>query len=195
MARARTITIVAAPADGGEPQIITIPRNGSAELADGTKLIFRDFRGNYSMHRQAPDEDAGSYDNPAAILEVVPREGVMQQAAALTANAPEVPGAKKVVNGYSFKMTAFEKVGESHVLSVQRDPGANVVYGGFALLTLTLFGTFAFSHRRVWAAIEMGPQDTHEVILAGSANRNPNGFQEKFQSLERSIVDSMKESN
>ena len=195
MARARTITIAAAPADGGEPQVITIPRNGSAELADGTKLIFRDFRGNYSMHRQDPNEDAGSYDNPAAILEVVPLEGVMQQAAALGPNAKEVPGAKKFVNGYSFKMTAFEKVGESHVLSVQRDPGANVVYGGFALLTLTLFGTFAFSHRRIWAAIEVGPQDTHEVILAGNANRNPNGFQERFQSLERSIVDSMKESN
>ena len=195
MARARTITIAAAPANGGEPQIVTIPRNGSAELADGTKLIFRDFRGNYSMHRQDPNEDAGSYENPAAILEVVPREGVMQEAAALTPDAPEVPGAKKVVNGYSFKMTAFEKVGESHVLSVQRDPGANVVYGGFALLTLTLLGTFAFSHRRVWAAIEMGPQGTHEVILAGNTNRNPNGFQEKFQSLETSIVDSMKESN
>lgn len=195
MARARTITIAAAPANGGEPQTVTIPRNGSAVLADGTKLIFRDFRGNYSMHRQDPNEDAGSYENPAAILEVVPREGVMQQAAALTPDAPEVPGAKKFVNGYSFKMTAFEKVGESHVLSVQRDPGANVVYGGFALLTLTLVGTFAFSHRRLWAAIEMGPQGTHEVILAGNTNRNPNGFQEKFQSLETSIVDSMKESN
>ena len=195
MARARSITIAAAPVDGGEPQTVTIPRNGSAELADGTKLIFRDFRGNYSMHRQDPNEDAGSYENPAAILEVVPREGVMQQAAALSPNAPEVPGAKKFVNGYAFTMTAFEKVGESHVLSVQRDPGANVVYGGFALLTLTLFGTFAFSHRRIWASIEMGPQNTHEVILAGNTNRNPNGFQERFQSLETSIVDSMKESN
>ena len=193
--RARTITIAAAPANGGEPQTVSIPRNGSAELADGTKLIFKEFRGTYSPGREDLSQDTGGYENPAAIVEVVPREGVMQQAVVFGPEAGDIPIAKKAVNGYTFKLTAFEKVGESHVLSVQRDPGANVVYGGFALLTLTLVGTFAFSHRRMWAAIEMGPQSTHEVILAGNTNRNPNGFQEKFLSLKSSIVDSMKESN
>lgn len=195
MARARTITLVATPASGGEPQTITIPRNGTAELADGTKLIFKDFQGTYTGSRQDPNEDPGSYNNPAAVLEVVPREGVMQQAIAFTAKAGDIPITKKAVNGYTFKLTDFEKVGESHVLSVQRDPGANVVYAGFALLTLSLFGTFAFAHRRVWAAVEAGPDGTHELLLAGNTNRNPNGFQEKFDELERSIVDSMKERN
>jgi cytochrome c biogenesis protein len=193
--RARNITIVATPAAGGEPQTLSIPRDGSAELADGTKLVFKEFRGNYRAGLEDPNENTSTYENPAAVLEVVPREGVMQQAVAFSPAVGDIPIAKKPVNGYTFKMTAFEKVGESHVLSVQRDPGANVVYAGFALLTLTLAGTFAFSHRRVWAAVEAGPADTHEVLLAGNTNRNPNGFQERFKRLENSIVDSMKESN
>lgn len=193
--RARVITITATPSGGGEPQTLTINRNGAAELADGTKLIFKDFRGNYTAGQQDPSEDTSTYENPAAVLEVVPKQGVMQQAIVFGSQVGDIPIAKKAVNGYTFKMNAFEKVGETHVLSVQRDPGANVVYGGFALLTLTLFGTFAFSHRRIWASVEMGPADTHEVLLAGNTNRNPNGFQEKFNSLETSIINSMKESN
>lgn len=193
--KARNITLVATPANGGEPQTVKIDRNGSAELDNGTKLIFKDFRANFTMGPEDPNENSSNYQNPAAILEVLPREGVMQQATVFGPQVGDIPVAKKAVNGYTFKMTSFEKVADAHVLSVQRDPGSNVVYGGFALLSLTLVGVFAFSHRRVWASIDTRPGDSHELILAGNTNRNPNGFLENLKKLERSIVDSIKEKN
>lgn len=193
--RARNITLVATPVNGGEPQNVKIDRNGSAELSDGTKLIFKDFRANFTMGREDPNEDSSNYQNPAAILEVVPKEGVMQQATVFGPQVGDIPAAKKPINGYTFKMTAFEKVADSHVLALQRDPGSNVVYAGFALLSLTLAGVFAFSHKRIWASIGDGAGDSQEIILAGNTNRNPNGFQENLRRLERSIGDSMKEDN
>lgn len=92
-----------------------------------------------------------------------------------------VPVASKPVAGYAFQLDDFEKVSEQHILSVQRDPGANVVYIGFALLCFTLVAVFFFSHQRVWAVVEPADQGTNKVILAGNTNRNQGAFDEKFR--------------
>ena len=54
------------------------------------------------------------------------------------------------------------------MLSVQRDPGATVVYVGFVLLFLTLVAVFFFSHQRVWAAIEPAGTDRLMSRLAAT---------------------------
>ena len=190
--RARKIVIVATPANGGEPHSLTIERNGGAILPEGSTVVFKEFRANYSVGLNDPEDDMSTYENPAAILEVFPRNGVVQQAVAFGPQVGDIPITKKAVNGYTFKMASFEKVGDSHILSVQHDPGAGVVYAGFALLSLTLFGTFAFSHRRVWAAVESGPDGNHVILLAGSTNRSQNGFNERFERLEKAVAESLK---
>ena len=63
---------------------------------------------------------------------------------------------------------------------MQRDPGANIVYVGFALLFLTLVAVFFFSHQRVWAAVEESPEGNTTVVIGANTNRNRNGFDEKF---------------
>ena len=95
--------------------------------------------------------------------------------------------AKKPVAGYTFQLVDFEKVSDQHVLSVQRDPGATVVYVGFGLLFLTLVGVFFFSHQRVWAAIEPSMNGTSVVTFGGNTNRNANAFDEKFKKFISSL--------
>ena len=170
------------PSKGGEPahQRVTIERNGSATLADGTLIRFAEFRGNFRIGPEDPNEDTSAYPNPAAVLNVVPPGGIVQNAYAFGPQMANIPIASKPVAGYTYRLAGFEKVADRHVLSVQRDPGSNVVYVGFVLLFITLVGVFFFSHQRVWVVLTENGDAKCSVLTGGNANRNQNAFQEKF---------------
>jgi cytochrome c biogenesis protein len=181
--RARNITVVAKPASGGEPQEINIPRDGMTALPDGTKIKFSEFRGNFRIGQDDPNEDTSAYPNPAAVLQVTQLDSPPQTAYAFGPKMANIPIAGKPVAGYTFQLKDFEKVADQHILSVQRDPGATVVYVGFILLFITLVAVFFFSHHRVWAAIEPGADGTSNVIFGGNTNRSVSAFDEKFTRL------------
>jgi cytochrome c biogenesis protein len=187
--RARSITVQLTPENGAPPQNITIPRNGTTALADGTLVRFVDFRGSFSLGKENTDEDTSAYPNPAAVLQVTPAGGgTTQTAYAFGEKMANIPVAQKFIAGYTYRLTNFEKVADQHVLSVQRDPGADVVYVGFVILPLTLMAVFFFSHQRVWAMIERGDADgQYKVIVGGNANRNQAAFDEKFKRFTRSF--------
>ena len=184
--RARNITVRVKAADGNT-QDVTIARNGTTNLPDGTLIRFVDFRGNFSLGQENPNEDTSNYPNPGAILQVTPPAGLSQTAYAFGEKLAEMPIAQKPVAGYTYRLLDFEKVGDQHILSVQRDPGATIVYIGFVLLSLTLIAVFFFSHQRVWAMIENVSGDKFKVTAAGNTNRNQTAFGEKFGRFIRSF--------
>ena len=181
--RARNVTLAVTPANGGEPQTIQIPRDGAATLADGTQVALTDFKANFSMGQQQDDEEESSdYQNPGAVLSVGQAGQPTQTAYAFTPAIGNVPVASKPVGGYTFKLTDFEKVADQHILAIQRDPGATVVYIGFTLLIITLVAVFFFAHKRVWAVVT--PEGgACSVVLGGNSNRSQGAFDEKFSAL------------
>lgn len=184
--KARTVTLAVAPEAGGDAQQLTIPRGGTATLADGTRVEFRDFDAKFSMGGQGQQmEEKVVYQNPAAILAVTPPSGgAPVRAIAFTPQMAEsAPFARQPVKGYTWRLVSYEKVPEGHILSVQRDPGASVVYVGFGMLALTLCGVFFFSHQRVWAAFEPKGEGSFEVVVGGNTNRNKLGFEDRFRRL------------
>jgi cytochrome c biogenesis protein len=188
--RARNITLNAKTAESDEVQTVTIPRGGSVVLNDGTLVEFAEFRGSFRIGQEDPNEDTSDYQNPAAVLHVTPSGGIRQATYAFGAQMSNIPVASKPVAGYTYQLTDFEKVADQHILSVQRDPGATVVYAGFILLFLTLTAVFFFSHQRVWAAIENGKDGGKNVVFGGIANRNVNAFDEKFKRFIGELVNS-----
>ena len=178
--RARTVTLNAVPVAGGEAQQIVIPRGGTTTMPDGTLITFSEFRGNFTIGNENPNEDTSDYPNPAAVLQVSRPGGPREAAYAFGAGMSNIPVASKPVGGYTFQLADFEKVSDQHVLAVQRDPGATVVYIGFLILVIALLAVFFFSHQRVWAAITEGPAGTR-VLFGGNTNRNWNSFQERFE--------------
>jgi len=185
--RARNINVRLTPANGGEALEVKIPRNGAVNLADGTQVKFAEFRGNFSIGKENLNEDTSNYPNPGAILQVTPPNGNAQTAYAFGPQMANIPVAKNPVAGYTYQLVDFEKVSEQHVLSVQRDPGANVVYVGFVLLFLTLVSVFFFSHKRIWAVIEETSENKYSVVLGGNTNRSQNAFDEKFRRFVRDL--------
>jgi cytochrome c biogenesis protein len=187
--RARNITITATPADGSAPQQLTIDRDGTAKLPDGTSIRFAEFRGAFSIGPEEPNVDTSSYPNPAAVLQVVPPGGSVETAYAFGPQMANIPVAKKPVGGYTYRLDDFEKVSDRHILSVQRDPGSNVVYVGFVLLFITLVGVFFFSHQRIWLVLEAVPGNGTSVIAGGNTNRSQNAFDDKFRRLIKNLRD------
>jgi len=184
--RARNITVRLTPEAGGPIQDVVIPRDGAVTLPDGTMVRFSEFRGNFSIGREDPNEDTSAYPNPGAVLQVFQPGQTPVTAYAFGPKLAAMPVAKKPVAGYSYQLIDFEKVSDRHVLAVQRDPGANVVYVGFLMLFLTLVGVFFFSHQRVWAAIEQD-SDGASVVLAGNTSRNQSAFDDKFERFVKSL--------
>lgn len=190
--RARNIDLRMTREDGTTTDV-KIPRDGMATLDDGTIVRFVDFRGNFSLGKENPNEDTSEYPNPAAVLQVTTTGGETYTAYAFGEKMKGIPIASKPIAGFTYKLLDFEKVGEQHVLSIQRDPGATVVYVGFIVLTITLIAVFFFSHQRVWASIEEVASGRFNIISGGDTNRNQTAFTEKFGRFVNSLTDEVKE--
>ncbi|HEV7699491.1 MAG TPA: cytochrome c biogenesis protein ResB [Pyrinomonadaceae bacterium] len=188
---ARIITLELTPQNGGAPINVEIQRNGSATLADGTKIDFKDFEPDFTFGENGqPDTRSAEYNNPAAILNVTPPG---EQPIRVFAFAQKLPdsapvGAPKA--GYKWHLATFEKSPLAHILSIKYDPfNAHFIawyIGGFGLVG-TLMLVFFFSHKRVWASIEPREDGSSEVVIGGEANRNHLGFADKFKKIADEI--------
>jgi cytochrome c biogenesis protein len=188
--KAREVRVRVTPQqEGGEPQEIAIPRNGATTLADGTRVELKDFAANFTVGGGEQDAEASVYNNPAATLAVTtPGAAKPVKAIAFTPEMAErAPFAKQPVAGYTWRLVDFEKAPKAHILSVQKDPGATVVYVGFTLLGLTLSSVFFFSHDRVWAVVEEKGEGRFEVVAGGNTNRNHLGFGDRFKKLVAAV--------
>jgi cytochrome c biogenesis protein len=186
---ARTINLRVTP-EGGAPQDVQIPRNGEAKLSDGTRLFYAEFNPDFQIGRDGkPMIAAAEYNNPAARLEIIKPGGERREAWAFTeqfiqeiSNAPFLKSSFLNMGGYHFVLTDFEKVPHAHMLSIQHDPGAGIVYLVFTMLCLCLIGVFFFSHQRLWIVVE-----GEKVYLGGDANRNRLGFEDRVKRIAARI--------
>ena len=188
---ARTITLELTPQDGGTPVTASVSRNGSTTLPDGTQVEYDEFLPDFFLGTDGrPDTRSGEYNNPVAVLNVTPAGGertrIFAFAEKLPDNAPV--GAPKA--GYKWRLSGFEKSPLAHILSIKYDPyEASFIawyIGGFGLCGALMF-VFFFSHKRVWALVEEGKDGKTRVILAGEANRNHIGFEDKFKRIAADI--------
>lgn len=191
--RARSVTLNATPANGAAPEQIQIPRDGRVQLGDGTVVRLVDFRGSFRVGQEDPNEDTSMYQNPAAVLQVTAPGEVPQTAYAFGKTLKDIPIGNKPVGGYTFHLASFEKVGDAHILSVQRDPGATVVYVGFMILCISLIAVFFFAHQRIWIAIEPEGEKGFRLVAGGDTNRNQTAFEEKFTKIITVIQSENKE--
>jgi cytochrome c biogenesis protein len=67
-------------------------------------------------------------------------------------------------------------------LQITNDPGVWVVYVGFILMILGCFVTFFLSHQRLCVEVRWKGK-AHQVMMAGTANRNKIGMQYKVKKL------------
>lgn len=149
-------------------------QNETKTLTGGEKISFIDFRANFSQERELPNENSTRYQNPAAVLEI------------------QSPDSKKETifaqKNTEVKLIDFERVSEQHTLFIRYDPGAKIVYFGFALLTLSIIAVFFFSHQRIWSVLEEISENNFKITIGGNSNRNETVFERKFKQFITKIL-------
>ncbi len=171
---------------GAKPEMVDIQRTGSATMKDGTHVSYAEFLPDFTFNQQGqPDTRSRDYNNPVAVLTVTPKNGEPERVFAFAGDVSDkIPvGAPKL--GYKWRLKEFEKSPRAHILSIKYDPynGAFIAwyFGGIGLIFALMF-VFFFSHKRVWAQISQD-KDEFEVLLGGEANRNHQGFEERFERI------------
>ncbi|MBN2654768.1 MAG: cytochrome c biogenesis protein ResB [Nitrospirae bacterium] len=71
-------------------------------------------------------------------------------------------------------------------LQVRKDPGVWLVYLGCLFMAVGLYAAFFMSHRRIWVHVAEEKGKT-TVTVAGSANKNKIQFDQKIDSLTKSL--------
>jgi cytochrome c biogenesis protein len=185
---ARNITLRLTSQADGSVQDVNIPRQGSTQLQDGTRIEYLDFFPDFRIIGGKPGTESDEYNNPAAVLKLTTPAGQQLQAFAFAAELPSGAPVGAPVGGYKLRMVEFEKVPYAHILSVQKDPGKTPFYLGGAMLILALCAVFFFSHQRVWTLLEERADGKgFEVVLGGNTNRNKLGFEDRFKRLVNEI--------
>ena len=186
MGSARSMTLELKPEAGGDSTKIELARNGSAVLQNGTKVEYEAFFPDFAFVNGQPDTRSSDYNNPAVVLNVTPVGGETVRVFAFGGNVPENAPVSAPKAGYKWRLTEYQKSPLAHVLSIKYDPfnAAFIAWyiGGFGLLGALCF-VFFVSHRRVWALIEKRDDGNFEIVLGGHANRNEQGFEDKFKKL------------
>ncbi len=177
------------PAGPGQPDL-TLTRNSTVTLNDGTRVRYVEFLPDAQFERNGRlNLASGEYNNPAVHLEITSPNGERREAWAFnqaflnqTENAPFLKSAVQNLGGTQFVLKDFEKVSAAHMLSIQYDPGSNVFYLGSALLGAALLATFLFAHQRLWIVVEDG-----KAYLGGDTNRNRLGFEDRIKKIAARI--------
>lgn len=191
---ARFITLSLIPeGENGEKKTVTIKRNGSETLDDGTLVKYDGFFPDFTFNASGqPDTRSKDYNNPAAMLSVTPKNGQPVRVFAFSGNvADDIPvGAPKA--GYKWKLASFQKSPEAHILSIKYDPynGAFIAwyFGGIGLMGALVF-VFFVSHRRYWAMVD---GDEEGALVSGDTNRNQQAFEDKFNTLVHKIEEELR---
>jgi len=186
-ANARSVTIEIRHPDG-KSEVVTILKAQTVKLADGTTVKFGNFAGNIksSSTRQPPTD----YNDPAALLKVETPDGKTDDVVVFPSGPTQSTDGNaqtSIINGSPVFLKEFEKVGGSHTLSVQYDPGARVVYLGFIMLAGALISVFFFQHHRVWFVFENDEEGKPRIYAGGNTNRNRPAFEQKFNALVSAI--------
>lgn len=196
MGNARVITLDVTPEKGGDPFKVTIPRNNSTTLPDGTFVEYAEFMPDFTFGPDGrPDTRSGDYNNPAAVLNVTPPNSERIRVFAFAQKFDENIPIAAPKAGYKWHLSEFEKSPYAHVLSIKYDPfnAAFIAWyiGGFGLMGALMF-VFFFSHQRIWADIRQNENGETVVVLAGDANRNAMGFTDRFNKVSEEIEASIK---
>jgi cytochrome c biogenesis protein len=170
----------------GSAQEVAIKRNGDAKLPDGTRLKYVNFIPGAQFTEEGKISiGSADYVNPAALISYITPDGKQGDVWAFNeafigriTSAPFLKQRFIDPHPFSVVLTDFEKVSQKHILSVQYDPGAKIVYVGFTILCLALLLVFFFSHQRLWLVVE-----DNNVYVGGDSNRNRLGFEDRAKRL------------
>lgn len=184
------LMLVAAPKDGSSPQKeIGIAVNDSVPLDADTTVRFAEFLPDYAVRDGQVYRKSNDLENPAAHL-IVTSKRAGKDFDIWFPQMDEVADNSK--SPWQFHATDL-KMGHFTGLQVSHEPGQWGVWSGVVLMGIGLAFVFYVVHMRFWLVpVHDAKTCKYSLWIGGSANRNRDAFQERFNDLAAQVGEELK---
>jgi cytochrome c biogenesis protein len=180
------LALVASPANGsGQPQEIGMKVNDVVALDPDTSVRFAEFIPDYAVRDGQVYRKSNDLENPAAHLIVTAKSsGKDTSGKDYDVWFPPMEGvADNSKSPWQFRVTDL-KMGHFTGLQISHEPGQFGVWAGVVLLGVGLTFVFYVIHIRFWAVPVCDPKTgAYSLWIGGTANRNRDAFEERFNEL------------
>jgi hypothetical protein len=181
------LVLTAKASTGGNEQQISVAVNDEVRLDADTTVRFAEFIPDFTVRDGEVYRRSNDLENPAAHL-VVTAKGkdfdVWLPAIEEVADNSKAP--------YQFTPTDL-RMGRFTGLQVSHEPGQWGVWAGVVLMGIGLAFVFYIVHMRFWAIPLVDAKTGKTVLwLGGSANRNKDAFEQRFNDLAEQIQAELK---
>jgi len=179
----KTLTFTATPKNGGAPEIIRIPLNGQATLADGESLSVLRWVPDFYIQDNEVYNKSNFPDNPAVELGLTNARGETKKLWIfyLQGNTTRGQDAPYEFAIRGAQMTQFTGLQISH------HPGQYGVWVGVVLMAFGLPIAFYAQHQRIWTTIVGDDRGGKFLWMGGIANKNRDRFQNKFEQIKTAL--------
>lgn len=184
------LTMEATPSNGSGPkQSIALAVNESASLDADTTVRFAEFFPDFAVRNGEVYLKSNQLENPAAHL-VVTSKAAGKRFDVWFPAMPEVADNSKAP--YLLQATDL-KMSHYTGLQVSHEPGQWGVWSGVVLMGVGLTFVFYVVHMRFWMVPVRDPRTgMWSLWIGGTANRNRDAFEQRFNELVESVEEELK---
>jgi cytochrome c biogenesis protein len=184
------LIVTAAPRSGGAARELSLAVNQTVPLDADTSVQLAEFIPDYVVQDGRVYARSNDVVNPAAHLIVTSQKAKAK--ASVNVWLPEIPGfAENASSPYSFEARDLKTVNYTG-LQVSHEPGQWAVWAGVILIGIGLTCVFYVVHMRFWVVPALDTRGRMVLWIGGTANRNRDAFEQKFQKLVEEIKKELK---
>ncbi len=182
------MTLAATSRDSGESKDLPISLNETLWLDNDITVRLAEFFPDYAVGDGHVYARSNNLENPAAHLVVESKKS----GKSVNVWLPPIPGLEEnaespyAFQGKDVEMAYFTGIEVSH------EPGQWWVWAGVILMGLGLGVVFYLVHARVWVVPVQDAQGQVQLWIGGTANKNKDAFEHRFQELVTQIENELK---
>jgi cytochrome c biogenesis protein len=182
------LVLAATPRDAQGPKDITISLDETVPLDADTTVRLVDFIPDYVVGDGQVYARSNELQNPAAHLVVESK----RSGQAINVWLPPIPGFEQnAASPYAFEGKDIQMAYFTG-LEVSHEPGQWSVWAGVILMGIGLAVVFYLVHIRVWAVPVRDARGQLKLWIGGTANKNKEAFELRFQELVGQIESELK---
>jgi cytochrome c biogenesis protein len=183
-----SVTLTARARDGGDAKDIAIRLGETLSLDPDTTVRLAEFIPDYVVEDGRVYARSSELVNPAAHMVVESRKS----GRAVNVWLPPIPGQEQneaspyTFEGKNVQMAYFTGLEVSH------EPGQWAVWAGVILMGFGLAVVFYLVHSRIWVVPARSASGQLQLWIGGAANKNKDGFEERFNDVTKEIESEIK---
>jgi cytochrome c biogenesis protein len=182
------LVLTAIPRDGQSPQDLTLGLEETVPLDADASVRLAEFIPDFVVSDGQVYARSTQLENPAAHLIVTSKNSGQS----INVWLPPIPGLEQnssspyAFEGKDVQMAYFTGLEVSH------EPGQWAVWAGVVLMGIGLTVVFYFVHTRIWVIPVRDARGQLQLWIGGTANKNKEGFEQRFRDLVEEIESELK---